>query len=275
MGFMPSPWSLIQSALVAEEVIQGERHDKLNPFQWDRVALNPPGPRYVPTKAWVTKVQKDSALTCDLFTFVDDERITGLSKELMWQAGHTLGAKQTYLCIQDAARKVGECSMTPRAWAGAVMHIVSELGVCVLTSEDEWAKLQVIIQKYLDLMLSGVVELEHEELLSDCGFLVYVTRAYPGMVPYLKGFHLIIEMWHGNQDAEGWKLPAKTVEAQIKRDAQLGTIDDDEAELAYLMRKKATTVDQAPTSGTTPIAPRLFSDLQALQALASSPSPPL
>jgi hypothetical protein len=25
------------------------------------------------------------------------------------------------------------------------------------------------------------------------------------MVPYLKGFHLTIEMWRGGQDAEGWK----------------------------------------------------------------------
>jgi hypothetical protein len=26
------------------------------------------------------------------------------------------------------------------------------------------------------------------------------------MIPYLKGFHLTIEMWRGGRDAEGWKL---------------------------------------------------------------------
>ncbi len=47
------------------------------------------------------------------------------------------------------------------------------------------------------------LQLSHKELLSDRGFLVYVTRMYPVMVPYLNGFHLTIEMWRGGQDAEG------------------------------------------------------------------------
>ena len=42
---------------------------------------------------------------------------------------------------------------------------------------------------------SNMPKLSHKELLSDRGFLVYVTRTYPAMVPYLKGFHLTIEMW--------------------------------------------------------------------------------
>ncbi len=48
-------------------------------------------------------------------------------------------------------------------------------------------------------------QLPHKELLLDQGFLVYVTQTYPAMVPYLKGFHLTIEMWRGGQDVEGWK----------------------------------------------------------------------
>jgi hypothetical protein len=28
---------------------------------------------------------------------------------------------------------------------------------------------------------------------------VYMTRAYPSMIPYVKGFHLTIEMWRGNR----------------------------------------------------------------------------
>ena len=45
----------------------------------------------------------------------------------------------------------------------------------------------------------------HKELLADPGFLVYVTRTYAAMIPYLKGFHLTVEMWRGGRDAEGWK----------------------------------------------------------------------
>jgi hypothetical protein len=96
----------------------------------------------------------------------------------------------------------------------------------------------MIIEKYIDLLLLGAVELDHKDLLSDRGFLVYVTRSYPGMIPYLKGFHLNIEMWRGNRDAEGWKLPSKVLAAQDKRDSLVVTVDDEEAELAYLMRKK-------------------------------------
>jgi hypothetical protein len=75
--------------------------------------LNLPGPGYIPTKAWVTKVREDKLVACDLFTFVDDEWVTGAMEELAWQAGHTLGAKQSYFGIQDAARKVGPCSQRP------------------------------------------------------------------------------------------------------------------------------------------------------------------
>ena len=74
--------------------------------------------------------------------FVDDERVVGPTKEFMWQAAHTLAAKQSYLGIQDAARKVRPYSQTPGAWSGSVVYVVYKLGVCVLTSEEKWDKLK-------------------------------------------------------------------------------------------------------------------------------------
>jgi hypothetical protein len=38
------------------------------------------------------------------------------------------------------------------------------------------------------------------------GFLVYVTQVYPGLKPYLEGFHLSLETWQGGRDSEGWKV---------------------------------------------------------------------
>jgi hypothetical protein len=38
------------------------------------------------------------------------------------------------------------------------------------------------------------------------GFLIYVTRTYPCMVPYLIGLHLTIDGWRGNRDEGGWRL---------------------------------------------------------------------
>jgi hypothetical protein len=118
-----------------------------------------------------------------------------------------LASKQSFLGIQDAGRKARPCSKTPGAWAGAIVHILALLGVCVLTSVKKWVKMKNILDKWWKLVSAWrMPKLAHKELLSDHGFLVYVTRTYPSMKPYLKGFHLTIEMWRGGQDAEGWKL---------------------------------------------------------------------
>ncbi len=91
--------------------------------------------------------------------------------------------------------------------------MIPDLGVCVLTSAEKWSKVKAILKKWSTVLSDHKegeqLRLAHKELLSDKGFLVYVTKTYPAMLPYLKGFHLTIEMWRGGQDAEGWKLPVK------------------------------------------------------------------
>lgn len=83
MGFKSSPHNSIKMALVAEEVVLGDRWVKENPFQWSRVELNLPGSlRYNPSQTWIAKVRKDGLIACGLFTFVDDERITGATRKL-------------------------------------------------------------------------------------------------------------------------------------------------------------------------------------------------
>jgi hypothetical protein len=95
MGFAASPYNSIKMALVAEEVCKGNRHEEgvgidgkeLNPFQWMRVRLNLPGLKeYDPCNSWISKLRSDGRVACDLFTFVDDERVTGPDEELTWQA---------------------------------------------------------------------------------------------------------------------------------------------------------------------------------------------
>lgn len=48
-------------------------------------------------------------------------------------------------------------------------------------------------------------ELFHKSLERKRGFLIYVTRTYPSMVPYLKGIHLTLVGWRQGRDDEGWK----------------------------------------------------------------------
>ena len=43
--------------------------------------------------------------------------------------------------------------------------------------------------------------------------MVYGTKPYPAMIPYLKGFHLSLEMWRGGRDEEGWKVAPRSEDA--------------------------------------------------------------
>jgi hypothetical protein len=211
---------------------RGDRHEQglgsdgkdLNPFQWDRIYLNLPGLKdYEPTKSWISKIRVDGRVACDLFTFVDNEQVTGPDKDLTWQASHALASKQSYLGIQDARQKARLSSKMPGAWPGVIVHVLSMLGVCVLTSTEKWIKMKGILEKWW-YIISGPTtpKLLHKELLSDHGFLVYITRTYPAMIPYLKGFHLTIKMWRGGHDLEGWKLQD---DSSVKSSALLSSLD--------------------------------------------------
>ena len=126
--------------------------------------------------------------------------------------------------MQDAGRKARPCSKTCGAWAGAIVHILKSLSVCVLTLKEKWLKMRAILEKWEVALTVGDPELVHKELLADRGFLVYVTWTYPALVPYLKGFHLTIEMWRGGKDDDGWKMKTGD-EASVCLASSLGSLD--------------------------------------------------
>ena len=302
MGFAPSPYNSVKMALIVEEVSKGNRwlSDKgcdgrdLNPFQWESVKWNLPGYKdYDPSVSWLTKRRKDGRIACDIFTFVDDERVTGPDQDLAWQASHALASTQSYLGVQDAARKARPCVRSPGAWAGSVVHIAPHLGVCVLVSRDKWARMKAILAKWKKALATPSPLLSHEELLSDRGFLVYVTRIYPAMIPYLKGFHLTIEMWRGGRDADGWKSreddDCEKWRGGIDGDGWKSREDDDcsvdssdsvttlaDSKLAASPPPLASGDRRyAPVDGLTTPAPRLEADIDALTKLSRYDVPPL
>ena len=175
MGFKPSPYNSVKVALIVEEVCKGDHlvmraglgGNKLKPFQWDCVRLNLPGPGYDPTLSWVSKLREDGNITCDLFTYVDDEQILGPSEELCWEASPTLTAKQAYLGIIDAACKFRPGIKTPGAWNGSVVHVLMTLGVCCLTSEEKWDNMKHILKDWHTILAAGDKELSHSKLTSD------------------------------------------------------------------------------------------------------------
>ena len=291
MGFVSSPYNSIKMALVVEEVAKGNRHEvgvappapgkparELNPFQWARVRLNIPGSRktsYDPRVPWISKLRLDGRIASDLFSFVDDERVAGATRELAWQASHRLACIQSYLGVMDAPRKVRPVSRTPGAWAGAVVHILEPLGVCTLTSEEKWAKMKLLLRKWWDHLEAGEEELTHKELVSDRGFLVYVTQTYPTMIPFLKGFHLSAEMWRGGRNADGYRLRGEEDDASAGSGGSLVTEGEDAGIRHHLSRTVEVPLRHAPPNGRTRAVPRLRSDLQALLRLTNFDLPPL
>ena len=282
MGAKPSPFNSVRTQLIAEEIIRGDRHDTTNAFQWKAVKLNLPGTKaYKPNQAWIIRVREDGTLASDFVTFVDDQRVCGAGPQRTKEAGHTLSTREAYLGIQDALRKLRSSGGTryPGAWAGVVVYNDPDDGVVVLTSQEKWDRLKEICRSWLDKLEAGDTMLDHQTLQSDRGFMVYVTQAYPAMVPYLKGFHLSIEMWRGGRDAEGWKLSPGSIgqseeEGEFEMEEDTNTLQHMSSSLKEQARALAFQGgNHKPPSGLTPSVPRFKEDLKALLALSSSDKP--
>ena len=129
--------------------------------------------------------------------FVDDQRLSGASKERIKEGGHHMSTREAFLGLQDALRKIRHFRGTtdPGAWAGVVVFIDKVLGVVVLILQEKWDWLKAICEYWLEVLKRGETALDYKKLLSDRGFLVYAMQAYPSLKPYRKGFHLSLETW--------------------------------------------------------------------------------
>jgi hypothetical protein len=206
MSLKSSPYQAVQGMLVVKEVILGDRLDPNNVFRWDKIRMNLPGSKtYDPSLPWVSKVRlSDGRIAADLYIYVDDVRLTGSSAKECRQAGRRAASVANSLGIQDAARKRRFGSKKPGAWAGSVVE-TSDDGVFVTVSQEKWDKCKRYIGDIVE-ELSRTQQLNHKELERKQGFLIYVTRTYPAMVPFLKGIHQTLEMWRPNRDEDGWKI---------------------------------------------------------------------
>eukprot|EP00957_Ditylum_brightwellii_P091151 6940112-Ditylum_brightwellii.AAC.1 len=106
MGFKPSPYGSVKPMLFAKEVIQGDRNDKENPFQWQRICMNLSCSQgYISSKAWVSKVRSDSTLASDFASYIDDVQTGGTGELACWKATQQFGSVISYLGVQDAPQK--------------------------------------------------------------------------------------------------------------------------------------------------------------------------
>lgn len=205
MGFKPSPYLTTREMRRVEEFLMGDVTNENNVFRWKTVVFNLPGSKnYDPSMPRVYRIRVEGTMAGDLFIYIDDLRVTAPSHSDCWTGAHQVCCRLTWLGLQDAPRKRSEVSKTPRAWAGSIVHSDNNT-VSVLIAEKKWAK----AKKWLDWM-HGCLEssslLNHKELERCRGFLIYVSRTYKSMRPYLRGIHMTIENWRPNRDEEGWKL---------------------------------------------------------------------
>ena len=70
-----------------------------------------------------------------------------------------------------------------------------------MVSQDQWSKTKTNLQWIQDQLTrthkKQIGKLLCKTLESIRGFLVYVSRIYPAMVPYLKGIHLTLDLEAG------------------------------------------------------------------------------
>jgi hypothetical protein len=264
MGLKPSPYNATRAFAWCEEVIRGDPSDDRNALRWDRVRLNLPGEAaYDPTLPWLSKVVEDlpcERIAGDFFSYIDDIRSSGCSVDECWNVSRRVASYCGYLGIQDAPRKRRAPSQTPGAWAGSNVVITPD-GLAVTVSTEKWERTQELVTKWArrveDKSDVGVKEFE-----SDLGFLIYVSRTFPSMKPYLKGFHLTLHGWRPDRDEEGWKVVE--LEVGLARDewaSDCGGKEGDKTSAGVPSRVKAV--------------PRLKDDLRALSELTASVTPPL
>jgi hypothetical protein len=260
MGFVFSPYQSIQGMLWAEELIMGNRFDPSNPFRFAVVVLNLPGsPTYNPALPWVSKRRTSNGpLACDLFIYVDDCRTLGPSEQDCWLASQRVARVLNFLGLQDATRKRRGPSLEPGPWAGSIVY-TSHGSVTVQISQERWDKLKIILLWIKDQLLHQSNGIEHKQLEQHRGVLVYISRTYPAITPYLKGIHLTLDSWRPWRKSDGWKMTMR----ELKE---------------YLQEKHNSTLpvdshaNSKPPSRVKPV-PRLACDIEALLQLTSGPLP--
>lgn len=217
MGLKSSPYNTTQGMLIAEEVIRGNPRDPGNVFRWSRVRLNLPGdPNYDPSPPWVSKIRDEDGKTAgDFVGYMDDLRSSGNGRMEARSASRRIASVLDWLGLQDAARKGRDPRQDPGPWAGSVIEIGQDGSVFVTVTQERWVKTKSIIRWISNEMEESDV-IEFKQLERYRGFLIYVARTYPMLIPYLKGIHLTLDSWRPWQREDGWKLTNSEIRAAME-----------------------------------------------------------
>jgi len=261
MGLKSSPYNTIQGMLFAEEIIRGDPANSKNIFRWDYVRLNLPGmDNYQTHLPWVSKIRRDDGqIACDFVGYVDDMRTCGNSLTEARQVSRKVAETLNWLGLQDAARKRRELSQEPGPWAGSVIKVEPGGGIYLSVTQERWNKTVGIIEWIEQEMQRGDT-LDFKTLERHRGFLIYISRTYPVIIPYLKGIHLSLDSWRPWRKDDGWKMTMSEIQAALE--------DREEGDTS------STKVGDTKAPARVKWVPRMVFDLQALKQFASSEQPP-
>ena len=278
MGLRPSPYCAVQGMMIAKEVILGDQYDvKNNVFHWETVRLNLPGNSdYDPSEAWVSKMRHDGGVAADVFIYVDDIRSCAPTELEAWHSSQRTSTKLAFLGIQDATRKRRQPGSEAGAWTGSVVW-TSNNQIVVLVTQDRWDKVKSKLQWIVD-HIDDACGLNGKTLQSIRGFLVYVSRTYTSMVPYLKGIHATIDSWRPNRNIDGWAYPGprdQWLDDEIDDWCDDCDSDSDSGEGGSALDGIEKEKPEVREPMFVMPVPRLRGDLQSLLQLTNSDKPPL
>jgi len=223
-------------------------------------------------KPWISK-RWNSEEASDSKAYMDDGRTHGANEKITRRATRRVASITQYLGQQNADRKSRPPSKKPGPWCGAFLA-VQDGSVYVYVSQEKWEK----AQKYVSSWLANVKHdttnsfLDFKDLERGRGFLVYLSRTYPAITPFLKGIHLTLDSWRDGRDADGWKISKKdraTMKSYEQEDFDDGYFGKGEDDGSYIN----SSSPQKPPKLVTPV-PRLLSDLEVLNEFFSTPEPP-
>ncbi len=203
-----------------------------------------------------------------------DHRTRTLASQGSWPR-HQLATKLSGNQGHSTEAQVGRWDTMAGSLGRGERCVEEEQGVLVLTSQEQLDHMKTIREHWWSLLERGETNLDSMHLRSDCGFMVYMTQAYPGMKPYLKGFHLSLETWRGGRNSKGWKLP-KQQEQEESKAMEAATLDNFHNFKLNLLMHLLIGGDghhDAPSSGFTQAAPQFIQDLEAILHLAEGNLP--
>jgi hypothetical protein len=127
----------------------------------------------------------------------------------------------------------------------------------VSVTQERWDKARKIILELKDILLESDL-VEHKMLESYRGFLVYISRTYPSITPYLKGIHLTLDSWRPWRSEDAWKMSLSEIKAALAAN-----------DIPFPLM---TTGGKPPPK--VKVAPRLSDDLEALLVLFAPENSP-